>query len=61
MFFKRLLLAMGRREYRETSMEVGRAVMKLLQYPRREMLMAFIRAVAVEVVKRYWILDNFLR
>lgn len=60
MFFKRPLLAMERRDYRGTRLKVGRPVRKLLQYFRRKMLMALIRALAIKAVKRDWIMDNFL-
>lgn len=50
---------MERRDYRGTRLKVGRPVRKLLQYSRRKMLMALIRAVAIKAVKRDWIMHNF--
>lgn len=62
-FFKTSLLAMGRRDYRGTSVKEGRPFRKLFHYSRTKMLMALMRAVAVEVevVKRDWIKDKSLR
>lgn len=54
-FLKRSLLAMGKRNYRETA---GRPVRKQLQYSKRHAERALVTMVAVEVEKRYQILDN---
>lgn len=52
---------MGRRDYRGTSVKEGRPFRKLFHYSRTKMLMALMRAVGVEVVKRDWIKDKLLR
>lgn len=51
---------MERRDYRGKRGKEGRPFRKLFQYTRRKILLTLIRAVAVKVVKRYWVMEKVL-